>query len=181
MQNTIRVKENITLRNLIMEDAEILFRVTRKNNTHLRKWLGWLDDDTCVADVERYISWSLTRYADLEWIDWLLWEGDTLIGGVALSPIDGANKKTSIMYWLAESQQGKGIMTETLKKVIKYIFEKLQLHRIEITCAIGNDRSAALPKKLGFTFEGIARSSGWLYDHFVDMEVYSLVATEWHK
>ena len=85
------------------------------------------------------------------------------------------------MYWLAESQQGKGIMTETLKKVIKYIFEKLQLHRIEITCAIGNDRSAALPKKLGFTFEGIARSSGWLYDHFVDMEVYSLVATEWHK
>lgn len=85
------------------------------------------------------------------------------------------------MYWLTESEQGQGIMTEALRKIIEYTFEELKLHRIEITCAIENNRSSALPKKLGFTFEGIERESGWLYDHFVDLEIYSLLAPEWQK
>ena len=57
------------------------------------------------------------------------------------------------MYWLVESHQRKGIMMETLVEVIHYIFKELKLNRIEITCAMDNIRSSALPKKLGFTFE----------------------------
>lgn len=57
------------------------------------------------------------------------------------------------MYWLAEDFQGRGIMSDTLRVVIEYVFAELELHRIEITCAVGNDKSSALPKKLGFTFE----------------------------
>ncbi len=55
------------------------------------------------------------------------------------------------------------------------------MNRIEVTCAIGNDKSSAIPKKLGFVFEGVSRGAGWLYDHFVDLEVHSLLAKEWQK
>ncbi len=69
-------------------------------------------------------------------------------------------------------------MSDSLKAVITYIFQEIKIHRIEISCAVGNTKSSALPKKLGFTFEGISRESGWLYDHFVDLEIYSLLSTD---
>lgn len=181
MNPALSVRENIELRILQTKDAQNLFDVTRKNNTHLREWLGWLDEDKSVSDVEKYIEGSTKRFSDNEGIDFVIWHDDQMIGGIALYPIDMANKKTSVMYWLVEEFQGKGIMTDALKAVIEYAFIELKLNRIEISCAIENIKSSALPKKLGFTYDGISRESSWLYDHFVDTEVYSLLAKEWTK
>ena len=50
-----------------------------------------------------------------------------------------------------------------------------------IHCAVGNRRSRAIPERLGFTQEGIARDAEWLYDHYVDLVTYSLLAPEWSK
>lgn len=96
-----------------------------------------------------------------------------------MDPLDTAHKRASLMYWLSEESQGKGIMSDAVKVIIGYIFDDLKLNRISISCAVGNEKSSALPKKLGFTFEGVARQANWLYDHFVDLETYSLLASEW--
>jgi len=179
--NNLHVRESIDLRVFTLNDAQEFFDVTRKNNTHLREWLWWLDDDKDVEDIKKYIAASEKRREKIEGVDWCIYYEDNIVGGIGLFPLDTANKKTSIMYWLAEDFQGRGIMSDTLRVVIEYVFAELELHRIEITCAVGNDKSSALPKKLGFTFEWIARESGWLYDHFVDIEIYSLLASEWLK
>ena len=181
MNLTVPVRENLELKTLELGDAQTFFDVTREKNAHLRQWLGWLDDDKSVADVEKYIIDSSKRFSENEGIDLAIWYNNQMIGGIGIFPIDTANKKTSIAYWLTEDFQGKGIMTDSMKVVIEYIFTKMNLNRIELTCAIGNDKSSALPKKLGFLFEGISRESGWLYDHFVDLEVYSLLAKEWNN
>ncbi len=175
------VRENIELRILQISDAQIFFDVTRKNNLYLREWLGWLDDDRSVEDVEKYIIDSNKRFSENEGLDLSIWYENQLIGGIGLFPLDVANKKTAIAYWLAEEFQGKGIMADSMKATIEYVFTEMNLNRIELTCAVGNIKSSAIPKKLGFTFEGISRESGWLYDHFVDLEVYSLLAKEWKK
>jgi ribosomal-protein-serine acetyltransferase len=181
MNLTLPVSEHIELRILKVSEAQTWFDVTRKNDKHLRQWFGWLDDDKSVIDVEKYIEESDERFLKKEGLDLSIWDDNQLIGVISLFPWDNSNKKTSIAYWLTEESQGKGIMTVSLKKVIDYIFTEMKLNRIEINCAVGNTRSSALPKKLGFTLEGIAREAGWLYDHFVDLEVYSLLAKEWKK
>ena len=53
------------------------------------------------------------------------------------------------------------------------------MNRVEIRCATGNKKSCAIPERLGFTFEGIQRNGGWLYDRFVDYRIYSILANEW--
>ena len=181
MNLILPVSENLELKTLELNDAQTFFDVTKKNNVHLRQWLGWLDDDKSVSDIEKYITDSNKRLSENEGIDLAIWCNNQMIGGIGIFPIDTANKKTSIAYWLTEEMQGRGIMKDSIKAVIEYIFTKMNLNRIEVTCATGNDKSSALPKKLGFTLEGISRESGWLYDHFVDLEVYSLLAKEWNN
>lgn len=181
MSLILPIRENVELRTLQPSDAGAFFDITRKNNVHLRQWLGWLDDDKTVADTEKYIIESNKRFKDKEGLDVGIFYEEKQIGGIGLFPWDTANKKTSVAYWLTEDFQGKGIMNDALKVLIEYAFTEMKLNRIEITVAIENTRSSALPKKLGFTLEGIAREAGWLYDHFVDLDVYSLLAKEWKK
>ncbi|MFA7401791.1 MAG: GNAT family protein, partial [Bacteroidales bacterium] len=86
------------------------------------------------------------------------------------------NQKTEIGYWLSESFQKKGIMSLSVKALIDYAFQQLQLNRIQIKCAVGNNESKHIPQRLGFTFEGIEREGEFLSDNtFTDLEVYSIL------
>ncbi len=181
MNLTLPVRENLELRTLTPEDAQTLFDTANKNNIYLREWLPWLDDDKTVADTENYIKESNERLSKNEGIDVSIIYENQLVGGIGAFPLDLTHKKTSLAYWLAEEFQGKGIMTDSLKIIINYLFEEKQLNRIEVCCAVGNIKSSALPKKLGFTLEGTAREAECLYGRFVDMEVYSLLTKEWKK
>ncbi len=176
---SLRVRENVELRTLSPSDAQTLFNVTNKNDSHLRQWLPWLDDDKTVADTENYIKGSNERLSKNEGIDFSIWHENQLVGGIGIYPLNMVHKKASLAYWLAEEFQSKGIMVDSFKVTIKYLFEELKLNRIEICCAVGNAKSSALPKKLRFTYEGISRESEWLYNRFMDMEVYSLLAKEY--
>ena len=104
-----------------------------------------------------------------------------LVGMAALHYIDWTNRTTSIGYFLAESAQGRGIMTKTLHAMLEYIFSVLALHRVEIECDLSNDRSLAVPARLGFVQEGIKRQAHWLYDHYEDLVTFSLLADEWTR
>jgi len=34
----------------------------------------------------------------------------------------------------------------------------MDMNRVQIRCGVGNDKSSAIPRRLGFTFEGIERA-----------------------
>ena len=84
-------------------------------------------------------------------------------------------------YWLASEFRGRGVMTKACQAVVEAAFTHYQLHRIEIRCATGNKRSCAIPRRLGFDYEGTLREAEWLYDHFVDLEVYSMLEQNWPR
>ena len=75
--------------------------------------------------------------------------------------------------------QGRGIVTKACRTLVTYAFEQYTLNKVEIHCATGNTRSRAIPEKLGFVQEGIIRQAEWLNDHYVDMVVYGMLASEW--
>jgi len=57
----------------------------------------------------------------------------------------------------------------------------LKLNKVEIRCATGNTRSCAIPQRLDFKFEGVVKQGEWLYDHFVDLFLYGMSASDWEK
>ena len=101
-------------------------------------------------------------------------------GLVGFKDTDRANRKTEIGYWLGEEYQGRGIMTRCVEALCGLAFSELDMNRIQIQCAVGNTKSSNIPRRLGFTLEGIARAGELQADgRFSDIEVYSLLREEY--
>ena len=60
-------------------------------------------------------------------------------------------------YSVAQTEQGKGYMSEGVKAATKYVFQELNMHRIMANYMPQNQRSGNLLKRLGFVVEGYAR------------------------
>jgi len=161
--------------------ADELFALIDKDRSYLREWLPWLDTQKNVDDSIQFIRIVREQYFSGESLTLCIWHERVLGGIISFPKFDWPNKAGMIGYWLASHLQGKGIMTESCRAMIKYGFEALKLHRIEIRCATGNHKSRAIPERLGFVKEGVLRDGELLYDHFVDLVVYSLVAPDWKK
>jgi ribosomal-protein-serine acetyltransferase len=74
---------------------------------------------------------------------------------------------------------GRGLIIKTCRILIDHALNKLGLNRMVLSCAAENQKSRAIPEKLGFKQEGILRQSKWLQDNFVDMVIYGMLASEW--
>ncbi|HQX42799.1 MAG TPA: GNAT family protein, partial [Niabella sp.] len=107
-----------------------------------------------------------------------IFERDRIIGRVGLHYIQKPNQTANIGYWLVANQQGKGIVTKAVKRVMKIGFEDLSLNRLEIKAAVQNIRSRAIPERLGFRLEGILRQAEVVQDAFYDQALYSFLKDE---
>ena len=161
--------------------AEELFALVDANRAYLRRWLPWLDQNTEVEHTRAFLRATQKQHADRNGFTCgIRWRGG-LVGVVGLHGIDWVNRKTSIGYWVAEAHQGKGLVTRACAALLAHLFDDLGLNRVEIGCAPGNARSAAVPERLGFTREGLLRQPERLYDRYVDHLVYGLLASEWRQ
>jgi ribosomal-protein-serine acetyltransferase len=172
--------KGLELRLLEERHAEAVFAVVDRNRAYLRQWLPWLDASVSPDDTRNFIKESLGEFASGEGMLAGIWEREQVIGAISYDFIDRANRVARIGYWLASDSQGKGVMTKACRAMVDHAFNELGLNRVEIRCATGNARSRAIPQRLGFKQEGIQRQVEWLYDHFVDLVVYAMLADDWH-
>lgn len=178
---SIKIDEDTDLRLHEERHAQGLFNLIDANRAYLREWLPWLDYEMSFEDTRAYIRSSLLQFANNEGFQLGIYYKGQLAGAIGYHSIDWANRKVEIGYWIAESFQGKGLVTKACKTLVTYAFKELGLNKVNINCAIGNIRSRAIPKRLGFTQEGTLRDGEWLYDHFVDLVVYSMLAKDWQS
>jgi len=177
----IQIDENISLEFLEEIHAESLFNVVNDNRNYLREWLPWVDNMKTVANFSHYISDSKKRAAEKTDFGFAIILDKNIIGRIGMHHINQQNKIGEIGYWLADGQQGKGIVTNCCKAMIKFGFTELQLNRIEIKCGMGNHRSRAIAEKLKFKEEGILREAEWLNGKFVDLHLYAMLKEEWGR
>lgn len=177
----IKVSPTLELRILEKEDAEELFKLTDENRSYLREWLSWVDKNQTVEDTKKFVQSGLEKIEKGNGAEFGIWYQGQLTGCIGLDQLNKDHKKITIGYWLSEQSQGKGIMTEAVKALVNYLFGELKLNRVEIYCAVGNDKSCAIPQRLGFVHEGIMRQAEWLNNHYVDWNLYATLVNEWKK
>jgi L-amino acid N-acyltransferase YncA len=102
-------------------------------------------------------------------------EHGAAVGVCGFNWIDPANRAGEIGYWLAESAQGRGLVTDGVARLERHAFDDLGLARLTIPVCVDNARSRAIPERLGFPIEGTLHHAEWLYDRFVDHVLYARV------
>ena len=176
---TIQVDDEIELRRVSMADCAQLYAAIDRNHSHLRRWLPWVTATFQESDLAEFIRQREIDNAARVSLTTNIWFQGVLCGAVGLHTIDQKDRNSSIGYWLDQAYEGRGIMTRACRAIVTEGFREYGLHRIEIRCATGNSRSSAIARRLGFVEEGILREAEWLYDHWVDLRVFSMLEQDW--
>jgi ribosomal-protein-serine acetyltransferase len=169
------------LRPLEEADADELYRLVEANRSYLARWMPWAAAESSVDQRLEFIRSARQQLVDDNGFQAAIVDGNAIAGVIGFHRVDWANRATSIGYWIAEASQGRGIVTEAVRALVTHAFTVWDLNRVEIRAATGNERSAAIPLRLGFVHEGVLRECERHADGFKDLAVYSMLAADWRE
>ena len=177
----LALKTDVELHLLTEAHVTTLFHLIEINRPHLRRWLPWVDGTQTLEDTRRYVRFGLRQHAKRNGMHAGIWYQRRLAGVVSYNYIDLGKRQTELGYWLGRAFQGKGLMTAACRAMTTYAFDQLKLQRIEIRCAVANEKSRAIPDRLGYETIGIAPQLDWSSDHYIDTAIYSMSVEDWQK
>lgn len=178
---SLTVNEHLMLRTYIEDDAAEHFLLVDKNRKHLRPWLRWIDGYTKAAHSLEYIRYTHNQQDTQQGLMLAIFENGKLIGDIAMHKWEHDLKKAEIGYWIDEDHQGQGILQKCLTKFFDYIFNSLDMNKLEVRFVPSNKKSGKLAERMGFKTEGILRDSYFINGKFEDLVVGGLLKKEWKR
>jgi ribosomal-protein-serine acetyltransferase len=167
------------LRLLEESDTAALFELIDRNRDHLAAWMPWVPHHTTPQQTLAFIRASRRQLADNNGLQAAIVDDGQIVGIVGFHSVDWTQRRTTIGYWLAAEHQGRGTMTEAVGALVEQALVTWKLRRVEIRAAVENERSRAIPERLGFRQEGLLRHAERIGDHYVDHVVYAIASTDW--
>ena len=105
---------------------------------------------------------------------------DRFAGEVTLSSIQrGPFQSASIGYWVDRDLAGQGLVPEAVVVTLRFAFETLGLHRVEISIIPRNAASRRVVEKLDVRVEGLAERYLEIDGVWEDHVRYGITAEEW--
>ena len=99
-----------------------------------------------------------------------------VVGSIGVFRQGNIHRQTAELgYYIAEEYWGKGMMTEAVKQMCEYVFEKSDIIRIYAEPFAYNAASCRVLEKAGFQYEGTLRSNAVKNGKVIDMKMYSLL------
>ncbi|PCK08068.1 MAG: GNAT family N-acetyltransferase [Alteromonadaceae bacterium] len=178
---TRKLNDDITLSLSIPGHSKALLALIEQNRGFLRQWVPWVDSILTVDELSRDLNEQLTKFAHKQGLHATIFYQGEIAGVISYQYIDHDNNAGYLGYWLGKAFNGKGIMTLATKDMIEVGFEYFSLKKIDIRCTMANTKSRAIPERLGFTQEGIARCAQRVGEEYFDQAIYGLIREEYQS
>jgi len=158
------------------EDAQALWEAARESVEEVFPWLPWCHAHYSMAEA---VEWARSR-APLaaegrEYAFAIIGTDGRFLGGCGLNQVNRLHGFANLGYWVRTSATRHGVATEAVRKVAHFAFRNTDLLRLEIVCALGNERSQRVAERAGAVREGVLRHRLLLHGQPVDAVMYSLV------
>jgi len=167
--------ERLVLRCWEPRDAPLLKDAVDSSIDHLLPWMPWAADEPQTVDEKAALLRTFRGNFDLG-VDFVygIFSHDEAeaLGGTGLHTRIGP-EALEIGYWIRASRAGEGLTTEATAALTRVAFELTDRERVEIRCDPANERSRAIPRKLGYIEEATLRHR-LHYPEPRDIVVYSL-------
>jgi ribosomal-protein-alanine N-acetyltransferase len=93
----------------------------------------------------------------------------------------GALQTGTIGYWIDRARAGNAYVAESVVVLMKFAFEELHLHRLEICIIPRNENSLRVMEKLGIRDEGVAQRFLEINGVWEDHVRFGITIEEWDE
>lgn len=173
--------ERLILRRFKVEDAEAMYKNWASNN-EVTKFLMWTSHKD-VSESRKILEEWINNYSKNDFYQWAITlkkNGKEPIGSISVVSYDDTVEKVEIGYCIGEKWWHRGITSEALEYVIKFLFHKVNVQRIASRHDSRNMNSGGVMKKCGMKYEGTLRKSDWTNQGICDACYYSLLKSEYN-
>lgn len=168
------MKANCEIRKWSLSDAADLAAALSNPNilNNLRDGLPYPYTE---QDGKDYISAMLSADEDEVFAFAIAVDGRA-VGSIGAFRQGNIHRQTAELgYYISEEYWGRGFMTEAVKQICRYVFDKSDIIRIYAEPFAHNAASCRVLEKAGFQYEGTLRSNAIKNGKVIDMKIYSLL------
>jgi len=200
----LTVDPNIRLCTFHPDDAEEIFNLMERNRARLRPWIhpsalpetpkaarvfaiecffNSLADPMEMMGIYADYFQELNGYfrGETPQNEMGIWVGERLAGAASMAHLKDSSTAIEFGYWIAEEHEGKGIITRCISTLMDYAIDNMDVQRFIIGCAANNQRSRAVPERLGYRLH-VTQSKGEVVGEFVyDRVIYGIRAAAWRE
>jgi RimJ/RimL family protein N-acetyltransferase len=109
-------------------------------------------------------------------------EDDALIGCVGLHAVCAQARRATFGLLIGDPRnQGQGYGAEATRLAVRYGFEEMNLHRIELAVFAGNGAGVRAYRRAGFVEEGRQRQAYYRNGRYHDVLLYGLLRSDWER
>jgi ribosomal-protein-alanine N-acetyltransferase len=145
---------------------------------NLRYW--GTDPSPDLASTRKMLGWHIS-FHPLHYALWAVEEKKSgkVVGMINYHRRDRRERRVDVGWMTLPRVQGKGYMTEAGRALLRHLFDRLKVHKVEALIRKENKPSVALARRLGFRLEGGPIRDRWFKDgRWHSVMLYGLIAGE---
>ncbi|MCK8058393.1 MULTISPECIES: GNAT family N-acetyltransferase [unclassified Fusibacter] len=163
--------ERLTLR--MFQESDLPFLLSHFSDVAVCEYLMDNERIKTMDEAKEILTWS---YGDKKCPTnnrWMIIEDQTNlpIGTIGFHRWDKQNKIAEIGYDLSPTKWSKGYMSEAIKETLVFLFDRLDVDKVQAIVHVDNAPSKRLLEKTGFRIEGNIRNiyflKGEYHDHYL--------------
>lgn len=167
----------IEVRFIKKQDAEDLLALELRNMEFFQLYTGKRDEHFYTLDGQRErIDRAIASASEDTGYYFVILLNGNIVGIIMLSEVMRWNLQSCwIGYFLDKEQNGKGYMTEAVRKIVNIAFNELEFHRLEAGVMPHNLGSIKVLLKAGFHKEGIAKQNVKINGKWQDHQTLAII------
>ncbi len=172
-----------------------LIKLRAYKESDIERAVEFINDEEVKKFLDSNIPFPITKWEEEEWVksrksnseytyDFAIEDLETgkYIGGCSINECNLKSRNCTIGIMIGDKEYwGKGYGSDSLKVLIKFIFEEVNMNKIKLNVFSFNSRAIACYKKVGFVEEGILKKELYRNGKYHDIILMSLFKEDWIK
>lgn len=169
----------LILRRYINADAAAMYKnwASDQEVTRFLTWPTHPNQEVSGRVIEDWVN----QYSDDSYYHWAIVlknNGEEPIGDIAVVSLKENVSMAHVGYCIGRNWWHQGITSEALKAVMEFLFDVVDVNRIEARHDPRNPNSGKVMEKCGMKYEGTLHSSDWNNQGICDACYYALLKSE---
>jgi RimJ/RimL family protein N-acetyltransferase len=160
-----------------LEDLPEMTKAVLESVSDISPWMSWAHDGYSEQQAHEYIQTCQLGWEQDNFYPFTIAavQDGAYLGGCTLNHIDRSFRLCNLAYWVRTSRRGQGIAARASRLAARFAFEQLELLRVEIVVAVGNQASLRVAEKAGARREGVLRNRLILRENVQAAVMHSLI------